>query len=162
MGAYLGILDRRSLIESDRNEGLCIRQQFDLSGLPCSTYYYEPIRCSDRDIAIIRSAGQIVSGTTFLGYRQLASHLECCFQQIIFRLTRKSTPFAAIMAIETLCPRRDLSRRNPGRRVFPYLLLCVPIVYKWQVYNADITYIPMAKGFMCLPRNSSPSFSAIR
>lgn len=55
-----------------------------------------------------------------------------------------------MMDIETLYPKRDLSRRNPDHKVFPYLLRQVPIVHNRQVYSTDITYIPMAKGFMYL------------
>jgi putative transposase len=55
-----------------------------------------------------------------------------------------------VMAIETLYPKRNLSKRKQEHKVFPYLLRHVPICEKRQVYSTDITYIPMAKGFMYL------------
>lgn len=131
--------------------GLSIGQQCDLLGLPRSTYYYEPVLCSGRDLTIMRALDELHLEHPFFGYRRLTSHLECCLSADYLPVnSKKVRRLLQIMAIETLYPKRDLSKRNPGHKVFPYLLRRVPIVHKRQVYSTDITYIPMAKGFMYL------------
>ena len=61
----------------------------------------------------------------------------------VVRLMRK-------MGLEALFPRRSLSQPGPGHTLYPYLLRGVEVSGPDQVWCADITYIPMASGFMYL------------
>ena len=54
------------------------------------------------------------------------------------------------MAIETLYRRPDTSKLAPGHRIYPYLLRGLAIRRANQVWSTDITYIPMARGFVYL------------
>ena len=54
------------------------------------------------------------------------------------------------MGIEAIYPKPDLSRAHPGHKIYPYLLRDVRIERKDQVWASDITYIPLARGFMYL------------
>ncbi len=54
------------------------------------------------------------------------------------------------MGIQAIYPRQNTSRPETGHKVYPYLLRNVPITHKGQAWSADITYIPMKKGFMYL------------
>jgi transposase InsO family protein len=54
------------------------------------------------------------------------------------------------MAIETLYRRPNTSKPAPGHRIYPYLLRGVAITRPNQVWSTDITYIPMARGFVYL------------
>jgi len=55
-----------------------------------------------------------------------------------------------LMGLEAIYPKPRLSRRDQEHEVFPYLLRGVPIVRPDQVWSSDITYIPMARGFLYL------------
>lgn len=55
-----------------------------------------------------------------------------------------------IMGLEAIYPKPRLSTPGQGPRIYPYLLRGVKIEKRDQVWNTDITYIPMATGFMYL------------
>ena len=55
-----------------------------------------------------------------------------------------------IMDIRTIYPQKNLSKRDKEHTIYPYLLRNVPITHNKKVYSTDITYVPMAKGFMYL------------
>ena len=55
-----------------------------------------------------------------------------------------------LMGLEAICRRPNTSKPAPGHRIFPYLLKGVEVNRVDQVWAADITYIPMAKGFLYL------------
>ena len=55
-----------------------------------------------------------------------------------------------LMGIETIYQKPNTSRKHPGHKIYPYLLKNLAIVRVNQVWSADITYIPMAKGFVYL------------
>lgn len=83
----------------------------------------------------------------YYGSRRLRDWLEehdhCVNRKRIQRLMRQ-------MGIVALYPKRNLSRRNQTHRIYPYLLKGLAINRPNQVWAADITYIPMAKGFVYL------------
>ena len=54
------------------------------------------------------------------------------------------------MGIEALCPKRRLSKPHPGHKIYPYLLRGLDITRAGQVWCADVTYLPMARGFCYL------------
>ena len=54
------------------------------------------------------------------------------------------------MGLETLYPKRNLSRPAPGHEIYPYLLRGVPIERVHQVWSSDITYVPLRHGFLYL------------
>ena len=56
----------------------------------------------------------------------------------------------AAMGIQALCPKRRLSKPHPGHRIYPYLLRGRKITRAGEVWCADVTYLPMARGFCYL------------
>jgi putative transposase len=54
------------------------------------------------------------------------------------------------MGLEAIYPKPHTSRKHPGHKVYPYLLLDLTVVRSDQIWAADITYIPMNRGFMFL------------
>jgi putative transposase len=54
------------------------------------------------------------------------------------------------MAIETVYPKMNLSKRNQAHKIYPYLLRGVDVTKVNQVWSTDITYIRMAQGFVYL------------
>jgi len=55
-----------------------------------------------------------------------------------------------LMGISALCPRRRTSKPGKGHKIYPYLLKDLSINRPNQVWASDITYIPMARGFLYL------------
>ena len=55
-----------------------------------------------------------------------------------------------LMGLETVYRRPNTSKPNPGHRIYPYLLRGLQVTRVNQVWVADITYIPMAKGYLYL------------
>ena len=55
-----------------------------------------------------------------------------------------------LMCIEAVYPKPRTTRRHPGHKIYPYLLRDLAIEQPNQVWAADITYIPMNRGFMYL------------
>lgn len=143
----------RSLIEP--SDKLNIERQCDLLGLSRSTYYYEPQnRTSETDIVLMNAIDRLHTAHPYFGYRRIGTHLidelSLDNQALMPVNDKKIRRLMREMGLETIYPKKNLSKRNPEHRVFPYLLRNVPITHNRQVYSTDITYIPMARGFMYL------------
>jgi len=147
----MNVIQKRSLIEPGIGTFPAVSRQCELLGLSRSAYYYEPVVCDARELAIMRALDELHMEHPYFGYRRLTSHLDACISADYLPVNEKMVRrLLQVMAIETLYPKRNLSKRNQEHKVFPYLLRHVPIREKRQVYSTDITYIPMAKGFMYL------------
>jgi len=147
----MNVSQKRSLIEPGISTFPAIGRQCELLGLSRAAYYYEPVVCDERELAIMRALDELHMDHPYFGYRRLTSHLDACISVDYLPVNEKMVRrLLQVMAIETLYPKRNLSKRNQEHKVFPYLLRHVPIREKRQVYSTDITYIPMAKGFMYL------------
>lgn len=147
----MSMSSQRQLIDMSNTEPLSIQRQCDLLGIARSSFYYDPVPVNERDLAVMRAIDELHLEYPFFGYRRLASHLEYClsidYMPVNTKMIRR---LMKIMDIQTLYPKRNLSKRHPDHQVFPYLLRNVPITHVRQVYSTDITYVPMAKGFMYL------------
>lgn len=83
----------------------------------------------------------------FLGSRMMADRL-CKLGHLINR--KRAQRLMRVMGLESLAPKPDLSRSHPEHVKYPYLLRGVEVTRANQVWAADITYIPMAMGFVYL------------
>ncbi len=147
----MSVGQKRLLLEADTNMFPPVGRQCELLGFSRSAYYYEPAVCSERELAIMRALDELHTAHPYFGYRRLTSHLDTCLSKSYLPVNEKMVHrLLQVMAIETLYPKANLSKRNQEHKVFPYLLRKVPIREKRQVYSTDITYIPMARGFMYL------------
>ena len=86
--------------------------------------------------------------TPFYGYLKMTRHLrENKGYQVnhkrVYRLMQQ-------MGLRAIVPRPDTSRPHPEHKIYPYLLRGLKITRPNQVWSADITYIPMQRGFMYL------------
>jgi putative transposase len=109
-----------------------------------STLYYRPAPVSDDDLAVMRRLDEQYLVTPFYGARRMVAVLRrdglVVNRKRIRRLMR-------VMGIEAIYQKPNTSRRHPEHKVYPYLLRGMAIERPNQVWCADITYIPMAKGF---------------
>lgn len=126
---------------------LSIRRQCELIGLNRSTFYTEPAGESAFNLHLMRLIDEQYLRTPFYGYPRMTAELRRQGYKVnpkrVARLMQK-------MGLQALFPRQKLSQSAEGHKIYPYLLRNLPITYPDQVWSADITYIPMAVGFMYL------------
>ena len=136
----------RPLIEADHPQ-LSIRRQCELLGLCRSSLYYQPAAESAENLRLMRLIDAEYTAHPFLGSRRLTEWLirrgEAVNRKRVQRLMR-------LLGLEAIYPKPKLSAAGRGHRIYPYLLRDVSIQRPDQVWSTDITYVPMAKGFMYL------------
>jgi putative transposase len=112
-----------------------------------SSVYYRPRPVSDATLKLMRRIDELHLEHPFAGSRMLRDMLRRegsrCGRRHVGTLMRR-------MGIETLYRKPNTSRRQPGHTVYPYLLRGLNVDRPNQVWAMDITYIPMAKGFVYL------------
>ncbi len=131
----------------DRTHLLPVKTQAELLGISRGSVYYEPVGPSERDLALMAAMDDIHMKLPFYGIRRIRGELLdrgfAVGRQHVATLMRK-------MGMEALYPKRRLSKPAPGHTVYPYLLRGMEITRAGQVWAADITYLPMARGFCYL------------
>ena len=138
--------DRRVLI--DRSEPLLsIRRQCVLLGVARSGVYRAPRPANDNDLALMRRIDELYMAWPFLGSRRMTVLLRAEGHRInrkrVQRLMRR-------MGIAALGPKPRTTNPAPGHKIFPYLLRNLVIERPNQVWAADITYVPIGRGFLYL------------
>jgi putative transposase len=126
---------------------LPLARQARLLGLSRASMYYTPVATSPADLALMRRIDELHLELPFAGSRLLRDLLA---QEGIRVGRRHVVTLMRKMGIEALYRRANTSRRHPQHAVFPYLLRGISIDRPNQVWAADITYIPMARGFLYL------------
>ena len=131
----------------DRTHQLPVRRQCQLLKLARSTAYYHPTPVSETALALMRRIDELHLAHPFAGARMLRDLLRQEGQTIgrrhVATLMRR-------MGIEALYRKPHLSCRHPAHQVYPYLLRDLKISRPNHVWAADITYIPLARGFVYL------------
>jgi len=134
------------MIEPDRPR-LGVTRQCRLLSLPRSTFYYQATGETPANLSLMKRIDEIFMDSPFFGTRQMVRALRREGQKVnrkrISRLMLK-------MGLEAIYRKPNTSRPHPEHRIYPYLLRDVDITAPNQVWCADITYIPMRKGFLYL------------
>jgi putative transposase len=130
-----------------RDSQLSMRRQCALLSLHRSTAYYQPTATAQEDLAIMRWMDEEYTSHPFYGSRKMQVRLDGQG----FAVNRKRVQrLMRLMGIEGLNPRGETSRAQPKHKKYPYLLRTLDVVRANQVWATDITYIPMALGFVYL------------
>ena len=131
----------------DRTHALPVTRQCQLLNLNRSSVYYQPTGTSDEDLRLMRRIDEMHLKRPFYGSRRIRDWLweegHDINRKRVQRLMRQ-------MGIAALYPKKGTSRPGKGHKIYPYLLKGLEINRPNQVYCADITYIPMARGFVYL------------
>ena len=131
----------------DRKHDLPITRQAQLLGMSRGAVYYLPRPISPADEALMRRIDELHLEHPFMGARMLRRHLQreevCVGRRHIATLMQR-------MGIQALAPQPGTSKREPGHKIYPYLLRQLTIARSNQVWALDTTYIPMARGFVYL------------
>lgn len=131
----------------DRNHDLSLTRQARVLGICRGSVYYLPRPVSASDLALMRRIDELHLDYPFAGSRMLQGLLKgegFDVGRLHVRTLMKKMGIAAIYR------RPNTSKPEPGHKVYPYLLRNLPITKPNQVWAMDISYIPMAKGFVYL------------
>jgi len=139
------VSERQSLIELCPE--LSIRRQCQLVGISRSGFYYEACPESEENLALMRRLDELHLEYPVYGSRRLLVLVN----REGWNVNRKRVSrLLDLMGIEALYPKGSLSQPSEDHRLYPYLLEGLEITGPDQVWCSDITYVPMANGFMYL------------
>ena len=138
--------DRRAMVER-RGVDLSVRRQCTLLNLARSGVYRpKPVIDAD-DLAVMRRIDELHLELPFYGSRRMTFELNKEGRGVNRKRVQR---LMRVMGIEALVPRPGTSKPAPGHKIYPYLLRGLAIAEPNHVWAADITYIPMARGFLYL------------
>jgi putative transposase len=131
----------------NRANPLPITQQCRILDVCRSSVYYKPVPLAARELEIMRRIDEIHLKLPFYGNRRIRDQLH----REGYKVNRKKVRrLMRLMGISALYPRRRTSKPGKGHKIYPYLLKDLSIDRPNQVWASDITYIPMARGFLYL------------
>ena len=138
--------ERKAMITSDHPD-LSLSHQCRLLSISRSSFYYAPRGESPENLALMRRIDELFLRCPFYGSRQMARQLRregiSVGRHRIRRLMR-------LMGLEAIYQAPRTSEPHPAHRVYPYLLRDVTVNRADHVWCADITYIPVRRGFLYL------------
>src|SRR4030088_2891089 len=140
-----GFAERKAMI--DREHDLPITKQAKALSISRGSVYYLPRPVSATDLEITRHLGRLHLAFPFAGSRMLRGLLDAEGYKIGRRHVKT---LMKRMGIEALYRHPRTTKPAPGHKIYPYLLRGMEIVRPNQVWAMDITYIPMARGFVYL------------
>lgn len=134
------------MIDPD-HERLSIRRQCELVSISRASFYRQPAGESPENLELMRVIDGAFMETPWYGSRQMARHLRrqgwCVGRKRVRRLMRK-------IGLSPIYQAPRTSEPHPQHRIYPYLLRNLAIERPDQVWCADVTYIPMRRGFLYL------------
>lgn len=137
---------RRGLVERSRRR-LSVVRQCKLLSISCSSVYYQCKPTPQRDLELMAALDRQYLDTPYFGSRRMQGWLQaqghCINRKRVWRLMRT-------MGLAAIYQRPQTSRGSPTAARHPYLLRGLAIRQPNQVWASDITYIPMARGFLYL------------
>lgn len=131
----------------DRSHDLSLTRQAEVLKLSRSSLYYRARPVSPADLAVMRRIDELHMDYPFAGSRMLRDLLRG--EGVVIGRERVSTLMKR-MGVEALYRRPNTSKPAAGHKIYPYLLRDLPVTRPNQVWAMDITYIPMARGFVYL------------
>ena len=140
----MSALARRALV--DRSDPrVSVAAQCRLLRVARSTLYYRPAAVSEDDLVLMRRIDEQYLVTPFYGARRMVAVLRRDGLVVNRKRVRR---LMRLMGMEALYPKPNTSSAHPDHETYPYLLRGLAIARPNQVWCADITYIPLAKGFV--------------
>ena len=140
-------MERRRAVVDPSHPSLSVVCQCKLLSISRSGLYYQPQGVSEEDFTLMKLIDRQYLATPFYGARRMAVWLK----NQGYRVNRKRVRrLMRIMGIRAIYRRPRTSTPAPGHKIYPYLLSGMEITRPNQVWATDITYIPMARGFLYL------------
>ena len=131
----------------DRSHELPLTGQAKALGISRGSVYYPARPTSDANLALMRRIDGLHLEHPFAGSRMLRDMLKAEGREVgrrhVATLMKK-------MGVEAIYRRPNTSKPAPGHKIYPYLLRNLAVTRSNQVWASDITYVPMARGFVYL------------
>jgi putative transposase len=134
------------MIEPD-HPALPIGMQCRLLSISRSSFYYEPQGESELNLALMLLIDKQFLETPFYGVQQMAWHLRNQGFSVNVKRVRR---LMRLMGLMPIYQKPNTSRPAKGHKTYPYLLRGLRVDRPNQVWSADITYLPMKRGFLYL------------
>ncbi len=134
------------MVETD-HPGLSIARQCELVAISRSSLYYAAKGEDPLNLALMRLIDAQFLATPWYGARQMARHLRRQGHDVGRKRVRR---LMRLMGLAAIYPRPRTSAPHPDHKVYPYLLRDLVIERPNQVWCADVTYIPLRRGFLYL------------
>jgi putative transposase len=134
------------MVEKDHPR-LSITEQCRLLSISRSAFYYEPKGETALNLVLMRQIDEQFLETPFYGVRQMTWHLRAEGRLVNEKRIRR---LMRLMGLMPIYQRPNTSRKAKGHKIWPYLLRGMAITRPNQVWCADVTYIPMRRGFLYL------------
>jgi len=129
------------------NRELSIRKQCLLLAIARSSYYYRSQATGDDYLDVMRAIDRIYIERPYYGSRRIRHELR----KQGYKVGRsKVRTCMRLMGIQAIYPRKRLSQPNKEHKIYPYRIKGLEVDRPNVVWSADITYIPMQKGFVYL------------
>ena len=129
------------------NPALPISQQCRLLALPRSSVYRKPAEVSAEDLAIMALIDRHYLARPYYGSRRMAAWLATQGHHVNRKRVQR---LMRLLGLAAIYQRPNTSKPAAAHKIYPYLLRGLAIERVNQVWCSDITYIPMAKGFLYL------------
>jgi len=138
--------ERKAMIAPDR-PGLSVSWQCKLVSISRSSFYRAPRGESLENLALMRRIDELFLKYPFYGSRQMVRQLR---REGVGAGRHRVRRLMRLMGLEAIYRARRTSAPHPAHRIYPYLLRGMTINQPNQVWCADITYIPVRRGFLYL------------
>jgi putative transposase len=138
--------ERRTLIDREA-PALPVSRQCRLLSVSRASVYRRPAEISEEDCTIMALIDRQYLARPYYGSRRMAAWLATQGHVVNRKRVRRLMRLAGLVAIYQ---RPNTSKPAPAHQIYPYLLGSISIERVNQVWCADVTYIPMAKGFLYL------------
>ena len=131
----------------NKGANLSLSRQCEILKISRSSLYYTPIGFSNKTLELMGQIDRVFTEYPFFGSRQIAAYLpRKGYHAGRHRIRR----LMKIMGLEAIYKRPNTSKKHPENRIYPYLLRNMQITRANQVWCADISYIPVKRGFLYL------------
>ena len=137
---------RRKMVDREHPK-LPIVRQCALLGVSRSSLYYRPKGDSEADLSLMREMDRQYLETPFYGSRRMKAWLD---RQGTSVSRKRVQRLMRVMGLQAIYRHPRASQPAPEHRVYPYLLRNAKVTRPNKVWAADITYLPMARGFLYL------------
>lgn len=139
-------LDRKRHLVLRENSPLSVVRQCEILEIHRSGIYFKPKMEKALNLHLMRLIDEKFMDCPFYGVPRMTTWLRKDMGYIINE--KRVARLYRLMGLQTIFPKKNLSKRNQKHKVYPYLLKNLAIVRPNQVWQTDITYIPLERGFM--------------